>query len=358
MGRRVSLDPLMQRKSPARRQKKLRCSRSLHNWVVFLKIRIREDLFYVNQENWDQNTPSNSPKAPGTKSKFGKERVHREVLSKSVRLMSVVLARAEDSRERSHEETLHQERCARKAAWDLAKNIYKLENSDNTTFNILGEVKDHVNTYRFKKTRGSRIRSRFRSISAHDEQKRIEIRELTALRSMVDTRSRVRLVEPKTSSRRGARSAEAGERCDTPSAWIRCVAHLRGSREAFFPFFLRSQIPCDALGLPMETILDSSWRHTSEGLSWRVATCWWWIHLCYHLRCWFVEAPKGRKQRLCHQVRATFGCPVGELDAPTWKLSGTKGASAFLENRRNHCLSQHVYAFLFTQSSSVPFLYV
>ena len=30
-------------------------------------------------------------------------------------------------RERSHEETLHQERCARKAAWDLARNIYKLK---------------------------------------------------------------------------------------------------------------------------------------------------------------------------------------------------------------------------------------
>ena len=37
-------------------------------------------------------------------------------------------------RERSHEETLHQERCARKAAWDLARNIYKLKNLDKTTF--------------------------------------------------------------------------------------------------------------------------------------------------------------------------------------------------------------------------------
>ena len=44
--------------------------------------------------------------------------------------------------ERSHEETLHQERCARKAAWDFAKkNIYKLKNSDKATFYIPGEVK-------------------------------------------------------------------------------------------------------------------------------------------------------------------------------------------------------------------------
>ena len=36
--------------------------------------------------------------------------------------------------ERSHEETLHQERCARGAAWDLAKHNYKLKHSDNATF--------------------------------------------------------------------------------------------------------------------------------------------------------------------------------------------------------------------------------
>ena len=36
--------------------------------------------------------------------------------------------------ERSHEETLIQERCARKAAWDFAKNIHKLKNSDKATF--------------------------------------------------------------------------------------------------------------------------------------------------------------------------------------------------------------------------------
>ena len=35
--------------------------------------------------------------------------------------------------ERSQEETLQQEGCARKAAWDLAKNIYNLKNADKTT---------------------------------------------------------------------------------------------------------------------------------------------------------------------------------------------------------------------------------
>ena len=35
---------------------------------------------------------------------------------------------------RSHEETMHQERCARKAAWDVSKNMYKPKNSDEATF--------------------------------------------------------------------------------------------------------------------------------------------------------------------------------------------------------------------------------
>ena len=92
-------DMLRQKESPAKSERKvvqkdqLRYSRSLHNWVVYLKILIRQSLFYVNNENWDRNRPSNFPKAPGTKSVFWKEKVHRKGLSHSVRLMSVVLAR-------------------------------------------------------------------------------------------------------------------------------------------------------------------------------------------------------------------------------------------------------------------------
>ena len=92
-------DMLRQNESPAKGQRRvvqkdqLRYWRNLHNWVVYLKILIRESVFCVNREDWDRNTPSNSPKARGTKSKFGIERVHREGLSKSVRHMSVVLAR-------------------------------------------------------------------------------------------------------------------------------------------------------------------------------------------------------------------------------------------------------------------------
>ena len=55
----------------------------------------------------------------GTKLKLGQERVHREELSKSVRVKSGVFA--PKLGERSHEEIWHQEGCARKAALDLAK---------------------------------------------------------------------------------------------------------------------------------------------------------------------------------------------------------------------------------------------
>ena len=76
-----------------RRKDQLRYYRSLYDWVVYLKVLVREKLFCTNLECWDQTRRQVSPKAPGTKSNFGKERVHREVLSKNVNLMSVVLAR-------------------------------------------------------------------------------------------------------------------------------------------------------------------------------------------------------------------------------------------------------------------------
>ena len=100
----------------------------------------RESPFYVKKENWDQNAPSNSPRAPGTKSKFGKERVHREELSKKCEHHWVVPC-APKFGERSHEETLQEERCARRVAWDQANIFYKLKNADKATFYTPTEAK-------------------------------------------------------------------------------------------------------------------------------------------------------------------------------------------------------------------------
>ena len=75
--------------------------------------------------------------------------------------MSVVLARQEFE-ERSHKETLHQERCAREAAWDLAKNICKPNKLDKTTFYIPTEKGMSAPTSK---------RPEEREFNAHDEQK-------------------------------------------------------------------------------------------------------------------------------------------------------------------------------------------
>ena len=128
-------DMLRLRRSPAKKQRKvvrkdqLHYRRSLQNWVVCLKILIRENLFYVKKEDWDQNTPSNSPRAPGAQIK---------IRERKGPLRGIIPKCEPHERspcsptfgERSHEETLHQERCARKVALDSAKLFHKLKNAD------------------------------------------------------------------------------------------------------------------------------------------------------------------------------------------------------------------------------------
>ena len=109
--------------------------RSTYNWVVYLKILIRENLFHVNQENWDRNTPSNTWHQIKIRERKGPSRGIIQKCAPHERSPC-----APQFEEISHEETLHQERSARKGALDLAKNIFKLETSDKTMFYFLGEV--------------------------------------------------------------------------------------------------------------------------------------------------------------------------------------------------------------------------
>ena len=139
------------KRSPTTDQRKvvqkdqLRYWRSLHKWVVYLKILIREKYIQreegklgsnhtiqfskstwhqitkksdVKKENWDQNR--NSPRAPGTKSNIGEERVHRKEVSKSVRLMSVVLARQNSGKDQMRRPCTKKD-ASRRVAWNLAK---------------------------------------------------------------------------------------------------------------------------------------------------------------------------------------------------------------------------------------------
>ena len=71
--------------------------------------------------------------------KYGSERVHRAASLQSVSLMSAI--RAHPFGERTPIDALQKERCARKAAWDLAKNVYKLNNTDKATFYFPVEVR-------------------------------------------------------------------------------------------------------------------------------------------------------------------------------------------------------------------------
>ena len=73
--------------------------------------------------------------------------------------------------ERSHEETLTQERCARKTAWDFA--IFSLAQEFRQSHVLCSWWSYwYAGTYNVGKTRRARIRSPFRSIDAHDEQKK------------------------------------------------------------------------------------------------------------------------------------------------------------------------------------------
>ena len=96
--------------------------RSLFIWVVYLKILIRENLFNVNLECWDRSTV-----------KFCKGTWHViQIRERKGPPRGIIQNCAPHERspcapkfgERSREETLHWERCARKAAWDLAKKIF------------------------------------------------------------------------------------------------------------------------------------------------------------------------------------------------------------------------------------------
>ena len=171
-------DMLRQKESPTRsrikvlQKDKLRYWRSLHNWVVsqFLSEKV-----YSTWKIWDQNTPSNSPKGTWHQIKIRERKgPSRGIIQKCAPHERSPYAPKFD--ERSHEETLHQEGCARRVAWNLAKNIYKLKNSDKTTFYVPGERKSNVDTYHITETRRARIRSRFRSIDAHAKQKKIKLR--------------------------------------------------------------------------------------------------------------------------------------------------------------------------------------
>ena len=135
-------DMLRRRTSPARSQRKvvrkdqLPCWRSLYTWVV------------CSQDSHPRKSILRKKRKIGITSR--RQILQRHVAPEKNRERKGpsrgIIQKCEPHErspcaprfeERSQEETLHQERRARRAAWDLAKNIDKLKNAEKATFDIL-----------------------------------------------------------------------------------------------------------------------------------------------------------------------------------------------------------------------------
>ena len=92
--------------------------------------------------------------------------------------------------------------------------------------------------------------------------------------------------------------------------------------------------PWSGSGLPMETILDPSWRLVSDGLLEGVDTHGWWLlkEPRRAVHCFFSYDGTGIEYKVrTKQKDVKKHLRHREHDTPTWKLSGTQGAASFWE---------------------------
>ena len=175
-------DMLGQMRSPAKSQRKVVRKDQLHYWrsphnlgCVSQDSYPRKSFLRRDLKNWDRNTSSNSPKAPGTKSKFGKEMVHRKELFKRVSLMGVVLARLSLMR-RGHKRKLCTKNDARpQSSTGFGETYLQAQECRQSFILFFYWSRGNAGTY-FKISRRVRIRCRFRSVNVHDEEKRVKVR--------------------------------------------------------------------------------------------------------------------------------------------------------------------------------------
>ena len=125
------------------------------------------------EEKWDQNTPSKFSKSTWHKIKIRERKgSSRGILQKcEPQEHSPCASKFE---ERSHEETLHQEGCARRVARNLSKSLEAQECGPSyAEYSYWSN--DNAGTH-FEKTGRARIRCRFWSINAHAEQEMFKLR--------------------------------------------------------------------------------------------------------------------------------------------------------------------------------------
>ena len=112
----------------------------MSNSDLDLKIQIQRSLFCGKLGKRDctlRRELKNSQDALGTKFKFGKEKGSRGVIGEPHERNPC----APKFEERTPEETSRQEEYARKAAWNLAREIFKFKAEDKATFYSLVEIK-------------------------------------------------------------------------------------------------------------------------------------------------------------------------------------------------------------------------
>ena len=133
-------DMLRQKESPTRSRRKVVQKGS----VALLKESIQ--LGCVSQDSYPRKSIPREPGTLGSKHavKFSKGTWHQIKIRERKGPSRGIIPEcappcAPKFEDLSHEDTLIQERCPRKAAWDLAKHTHNLKNSDKTMFEISGE---------------------------------------------------------------------------------------------------------------------------------------------------------------------------------------------------------------------------
>ena len=110
--------PVKSQRKVAQKDRWLYCKRLL-NWVVCPMIVLRESRLCGKMESWDRITQSSSRRPRCVTQELGKRRVHR---------------RNPKFEERTQNEILRQEWCARRDVWELAKDVYNLKKESKDTF--------------------------------------------------------------------------------------------------------------------------------------------------------------------------------------------------------------------------------
>ena len=167
----VSSDMLRLMRSPAKSQRKvvrndqLHYWMSLHNWIVHPRFFFEKVYSSWKKENWDQNTPSDSPSAPGTKIKTRERQGPSRGIVQKCEPHERSLCAPKFGKDHMRTPSTKKDALAEEhgiwRTWIQAQECG--QNNVLLSYWSTGNAGTH-----FEKYWGARIRCRFRSINAHD----------------------------------------------------------------------------------------------------------------------------------------------------------------------------------------------